>query len=172
MSGLVIIRERKSMAWRFGKHRQLHSTQSNSGEEGAALFEMAMVMPVALLVLTGLLSFATFINNNLELANATSLAGQYLALSRSTTAASDPCNVLYSSFEQVAPCLDPAKLTFQLTFNGGSPNNGTTCTSAATSMAQGANAQIIVKYPCTLGMYGVNFAPTCSLTSQITEIIQ
>ncbi len=145
--------------------------QRLSNDSGAQIVEMALVMPVTLIVLTGLLSFGTYINNNLELTNATSLAGQYLAESRSIT--TDPCSDTYTNIKQVAPALVPASMSFQLVLSGApTPYTGTTCASAATYMTQGATAQLTVTYPCSLAIYEVNLAPGCVLTSQITEIIQ
>ena len=137
------------------------------------MVELAFAIPMALVALTGFLSFVVFINNNLELANATSIAGQYLALSRSTTAAADPCNLLVNAFGQVSPALSQAK-TFTIKF-GGNPSNpytGVNCTAASAYMTQSATAQITVTYPCNLSIYGKNLAPSCVLTSQVTEIIQ
>jgi Flp pilus assembly protein TadG len=140
-------------------------------DSGAQIVEMALVMPVTLIVLTGLLSFGTYINNNLELTNATSLAGQYLAESRSIT--TNPCSDTYTNIQQVAPTLVPASMSFSLVLSGApAPYTGTTCSSAAAYMTQGATAQLTVTYPCSLAIYGANLAPGCVLTSQITEIVQ
>lgn len=158
--------------WRWNWARVCRTKPVPAGERGSATVELAMVMPVTLILLTGFLSFAVFINNDLELANATSIAGQYLSLNRGTTGAADPCKTTIQTFAQVAPYLQSTKLSFSFVFNGNSYPNATTCTAASAYMVQSATAQITVTYPCSLGIYGVNFAPTCALKSQVTEIIQ
>ncbi len=147
------------------------ASQPRSGERGSTSVETALVMPVLLVILTFLLSVGVYINKNLELSNATSLAGEYLSLSRSTTPASDPCLLVYNSFIQVAPYLTPANLSFTLTI-GGTAYTGTTCTSAASALTQGASATLNVTYPCTLVQFGKNLLPSCQLISQVTEIIE
>jgi hypothetical protein len=128
---------------------------------------------MALVALTGFLSFVVFINNNLELANATSIAGQYLALSRSTAGAADPCNLMVNAFKQVSPTLYQTT-TFTIKFSGNpsNPYTGVNCSAAAAYMTQSATARITVTYPCNLSIYGTNLAPSCVLQSQVTEIIQ
>jgi Flp pilus assembly protein TadG len=135
-------------------------------------------MPIALIVLTGLLSFGVYLNKSLELTNATSLAGQYLAVSRGSTAANtDPCAVFVSAFQNVAPFLQASSLSYSFAFTSVSPAftgnySGTSCTAAVAGMQQGASATINVTYPCSLGIYGIDLAPGCQLQSQVTEIIQ
>jgi len=145
-------------------------------QNGSSLAEFAFVLPVAMTILTFLLSMGAYINNSLELTNATSLSGQYLAASRSTTPAADPCNLVYTSFTQVSPSLVASGLTFKLvigpTIATGTTYTGTTCSAAAAAMLPNANAQLTVKYPCSLLSFVGDYLPSCALTSQITEIIQ
>jgi hypothetical protein len=112
-----------------------------------------------------------YMNKSLELTNATSLAGQYLAVNRGTTAAADPCALVATSYQSVAPYLQTSSLSFSFVLNG-TTYSGTSCTGGAAGMTQGASATIKVTYPCTLGIYGVDLAPGCILRSQVTEIIQ
>jgi hypothetical protein len=66
---------------------------------------------------------------------------------------------------------------FSFVLNGVS-YSGTTCSSssnttgAAANLVQGANATVIVSYPCVLKVYGANYAPTCNLHTQMTEYVQ
>ena len=36
----------------------------------------------------------------------------------------------------------------------------------------GAPAQVTATYPCNLSVYGISYAPGCTLTAQITEVVQ
>jgi Flp pilus assembly protein TadG len=149
----------------------------SSGERGAALVEMAVMVPIAMVMLTGLLQFGLYINNSLELQNATSLAAQYLSVNRGTTAAADPCNLTVTAFKQVSPFLNSSNVTFAFAFQpqgATSATNftGTSCTGAASLLTQAGTVTVQAKYPCSLAIYGQNIAPSCSLQAQVTEVIQ
>lgn len=149
----------------------------SAGERGSALVELAVMVPVAMVMLTGLLQFGLYINNSLELQNATSLAAQYLSVNRGTTAAADPCSLTAAAFKNVSPYLNSNNVTFSFAFQpqgAASATNytGTTCTGAASLITQGGTATVQAKYPCSLAIYGQNLAPSCSLQAQVTEVIQ
>ncbi len=147
----------------------LSFTRALVSESGNNAVETALVLPVALLVFTGLLSFGVYLNKSLELANSTSLSGQYLALNRGV---SDPCAMTVSAFEGTAPYLQPSSLSFSFVVNGVSFPNTTSCSGNAANTAKGDTVQIKVTYPCTFVIFLSNAAPGCPLTSQVTEIIQ
>lgn len=152
------------------KREKAASTRPGTARErGAALVEVAFVFPITLIVLTALLQFAVYINNSLELENATSLAGQYLALNRG---AANPCALTVSAFEGVESGLIPASLNFSFTLNGASFPNTTTCTAGSAQLTQGSNATVNVTYPCAIAIFNVNLTPTCTLAAQVTEVIQ
>jgi hypothetical protein len=122
------------------------------------------------------MAVTVYLNNQLELENATSIAGEYLSLNRGTTLAADPCNAFVTAFQQVSPSLYQTP-TYSITFtpfNGtaSSPYPGVNCTAASSYMTQRTSALITVTYPCSLAIYGINLVPGCTLTYQVTEIIQ
>jgi Flp pilus assembly protein TadG len=151
------------------------AAQIRADERGGSLVEMAVVLPIAMVVLTGLLQFGVYINQCLELQNGTSLAAQNLAISRGVT--TDPCNLTVSSFQAVSPFLNSSNATFSFVFTtptgtvGNYPNT-TSCTGGVADMTQGGTAQVTVNYPCSLAIFGKNFAPVCSIQAQVTEVIQ
>jgi Flp pilus assembly protein TadG len=59
------------------------------GEEGSALVEIALTMPMLLMVMTAICTFAIGFNNQLTLTSAVGSGAQYLQLIRTTT--TDPC---------------------------------------------------------------------------------
>jgi Flp pilus assembly protein TadG len=142
---------------------------------GQAMVEMALALPVLLLVLTGILTFGLAFNNYVLLTEATSIGARALAISRGAT--TDPCSTASSAVIAAAPLLAPASLSFSFVLNGSS-YTGTSCSSgssttgAAANLVQGANAVVTVTYPCSLAVYGANYAPHCSLQAQMTELIQ
>jgi Flp pilus assembly protein TadG len=144
-------------------------------ENGQAMVEMALVLPVLLLVVTGILTFGLAFNNYVLLTEATSIGARALAISRGAT--TDPCATASSAVIAAAPLLTPASLSFSFVLNGAtytctSCSSGSSTTGAAANLVQGANAIVTVTYPCSLAVYGANYAPHCSLQAQMTELIQ
>jgi Flp pilus assembly protein TadG len=154
-----------------------------SSEQGGALVEMALVTPIMLTILMGVFSFSIVLYQKLQLSSALTRGGSVLALERGD---SDPCSTTANAIYAAAPGLSKSslKLTFILggtnssgTISGGT-NYGTgttTCTAAGNggtaALQAGWPAQIQATYPCSFTMFALNLG-TCSLSSQITEVIQ
>ncbi|MGA8742290.1 MAG: TadE family protein [Terracidiphilus sp.] len=158
------------------------------GEQGSAMVEMALVMPVMLIMLTGIFSFSVVLYQKLQLAEAVSNAGRVMALERDDT---DPCATTAAALYAAAPALAQSNLTLTFTLGGtnsggtitgGTPYGGTkgsapTCTaagsggSATTTLQSGWPAQILATYPCTFTVYNNNLG-SCTVSTQISEVIQ
>ena len=54
----------------------------------------------------------------------------------------------------------------------GSGSSSSTTTGAAGNLTQGQAAVVTATYPCSLAVFGANYASSCSLSAQVTEIIQ
>ncbi|SNT19944.1 TadE-like protein [Granulicella rosea] len=153
----------------------LKSIRKLRDESGQAAVELAVSLPLLLLVVTGITTFGIALNNYQTLLNATSVGAQQLAISRGQT--TDPCSTTSTAVYNAAQNLTHANLGFKITINGVS-YTGTSCSAATTitgsaaNMVQGATAQVTVTYPCSLVVYKANYAPTCSLTAQSSELIQ
>jgi Flp pilus assembly protein TadG len=143
--------------------------QELQGESGQALIELATVLPVLLLLSTGVCAFGLTVNNYLMLVDGVNDGARQLVLSRSQT--SDPCATISAYVVSGAPRLDPTKLSFTFILNG-TPFTGRTCTSGAADLVQGQPAEVMATYPCSLAAYRYNFAPGCTLTAQTTELVQ
>jgi Flp pilus assembly protein TadG len=144
-------------------------------ETGQAMVEMALALPVLLLVVTGILTFGLAYNNYVELTEATNVGARALAISRGAT--TDPCATAAQAVIAAAPLLVAGNLTFSFQLNGTnytgtSCNSSSSTTGAAGNLVQGGNAVVTVNYPCSLAVYGANYAPNCSLQAQITELVQ
>jgi Flp pilus assembly protein TadG len=148
---------------------------SGNHEQGQALVEMALLLPILLLVVTAIFTFGLAFNNYVMLTEATSVGARALAISRGQT--TDPCATASAAVYTAAPLLVASNLSFTLVLNGTS-YTGTSCSSgssttgAAGNLVQGDNAVLTVTYPCSLGVYGANYAPNCSLRAQMTELVQ
>jgi len=144
-------------------------------ERGASVIEVALVMPILLLVVTGICTFGIALNNYLMLTDATSIGARLLAISRNQT--TDPCAYTVPAVYNAAPLLTQSSFSFTWVFT--EPNGtvdgtytGTSCTKAAAYMQPSEAAQMTVTYPCSLAVYGVNYSPGCTLKAQTTELIQ
>jgi Flp pilus assembly protein TadG len=144
-------------------------------EEGQALVEFALCLPLLMLIVTGIITFGIALHNYLEMTNAVSIGARLLAVSRGQT--TDPCADTATAVYRAAPFLTPARLGFTFVLNGTS-YTGATCSSPSTSqgaagnLVQGAAAQVTATYPCNLSVFGVNYSPGCTLTVQTTELVQ
>ena len=144
-------------------------------ENGQAMVEMALVLPILLLVVTGILTFGIAFNNYVLLTEATGIGARTLAISRGAT--TDPCATASSAIIAAAPLLTPANLSFTFVLNGAtytgvSCSSGSSTTGAAGNLVQGTNAVVTVNYPCSLAVFGANYAPQCSLRAQMAELVQ
>jgi hypothetical protein len=89
----------------------------------------------------------------------------------------DPCNLAYTAVTNAAPMLNLNSSDFTISLDG-QAESGSSCSSssytsgAASYMVQGTPATVTVKYPCSLGIYGANLVPSCTMTATLTEIMQ
>jgi len=138
---------------------------------------MALVLPILMLVLTGIFSFGIAMANYMQLTEAVDVGGRQLAISRGM--GGDICAAAVTAIQNAAPSLNPANMTFTIVLNGDNVG-GTTCNTAAAIADMAAavkatppgSAQVTVTYPCNLAIYGRNLVPSCHLTAQTTELVQ
>ena len=152
------------------------------GERGGALVELALTMPMMLVMVTGIYSFGVYLRQSLQLTDAVSIGGQYLSIRLGNTL--DPCADVYTAVTNAAAGLNPALMTFTITLNTTSYpfTQGATvsCSSPSSNSAGYSTGNLIlgdpvkvnVTYPCSLAIYGKNLVPGCTITAQITEIEQ
>jgi hypothetical protein len=162
-----------------------NSAGSSASEDGNALVEFAMVAPVMLMIMMGIIVIGSTMSNYLQLIEATASAARTVAVSRSNTL--NPCNTVASAVSSGAPLLNSSNLTYTLALNNSAGTNlGTygpktgslTCSSASYTsgapsyLQQGGSAVVTVTYPCNLSIYGKNYWSGCTLQAQTTEMIQ
>lgn len=137
------------------------------GEDGNALIEIAMVMPVFLAFITGIGSFAIALSNQIILIQATGSGGQYLQEIRTST--TNPCKDTFTAIENASPSLASANIGLTLTMDGNTPINATTCSGKQTQLVQGSAVTVATTYPCSLSVYGIKFLTSCQLSASVTE---
>jgi Flp pilus assembly protein TadG len=147
-----------------------------SGDQGSALIEFAMLLPVLLLLTTGILVFGVAMNNYLQLTNAVSIGARTLAVSAQMVL--DPCATASTAITNAAPNLNASNFTFTYTLNG-TTYNGTSCSSSTTStgaagnLASGTTVTVTATYPFNLSVFGKIFSQSNAvLSATSTELVQ
>jgi Flp pilus assembly protein TadG len=144
-------------------------------QNGSSMIEFALVLPVMLMAMMGIAAFGMALNNYISLTNATGVAARQLALSRGQT--TDPCKLAANAVYGAAPLLSQSSIVIVTTING-NIFKGNTCSSSSTTtgaagdMTQGTTVTLTASFPCTLNVYGKNYAPSCTMTAQTAEMIQ
>lgn len=144
-------------------------------EEGSALVEMAVVLPVMMLLITGTCSLGIILNNYLVLTNAVQTGAMQVAVDAGQSPL-DPCSVAANAIVAAAPTLKAANITYKFNFNGTSagPFTGTsasTCSSDNQYLTQGTMVTVTASYPTQLIIFG--WTPsTLNLTTTTAELAQ
>jgi Flp pilus assembly protein TadG len=155
------------------------------GEEGSTLVEMAFVLPILLIVLTGIFSFGLILNQYRVLTNAVNNGSRAFAMSASTDGATsmmdsgDPCKYSATIIQSAASNLSASNLTYTITYTTYKTSAVTTYTGTGASapscagliMSQYDIVQIKAVYPVTPIMFG-SLTSSLSLTAQSAELVQ
>jgi len=136
-----------------------------SADQGGALVEMALVVPVLMALLTGIFAVGLTMNTQVNLTQAVGVGANYLQQIRTTTA--DPCGDVLTAMKNAAPGLVASKISLTLTMSGGT-GTGSTCASAAGDLGQGLPQTVYATYPCTLLIYGTHWTTACQLAAKVT----
>ena len=145
--------------------RRSVSSRLVTGEAGSALIEVAVVSPVLLMMVFGILQFGVVMNTNVTLNDAVRVSSRTLALTRGTP---DPCATAVTKLKNVAQGFTTASLNITVTVNGTAygPSNSPSCSGQGTTMVTGADAAVEATYPCTAVIYGVDYMPSCRLRAK------
>jgi Flp pilus assembly protein TadG len=148
----------------------------HADEAGNALIEFAMVLPMLLILTTGILMFGIAMNNYLALTNGVSIGARTVAVNAGLTL--DPCSVAAQSIIAASPGLVASNLKFTYTFNGIGAS-GTSCPSASVSsgaagnLTSGSTVTVTATYPLNLSVFGTNYSASgAKLTATSTELVQ
>jgi Flp pilus assembly protein TadG len=116
------------------------------GEDGAALVEIAIALPLMLLMLTGAVSYSMAFYNWQQLQNAVSTAAQ--ALAATAGVAANPCSQAVSQVEAALPGWTASNLTYTVVITNAAgtattygPNAGSLSCAAAGSGGTAATAE-------------------------------
>jgi Flp pilus assembly protein TadG len=146
-----------------------------SDERGSSIVELAVCLPILMIIVTGITSFGIAINNYITLTNAVEIGGRQLAILRGNT--TDPCSDVKTTIAAASALLKSTNLNYTFNLNGTPYTSSTSptsssCPSGTALLSQGKPMTVTVTYPCTLLIYGKNLMPSCTLTAQVTELEQ
>lgn len=141
-------------------------TLLGSGQEGSALIEIALTMPMLLAVITAIFTFGVGFNNQLTLTSAVGAGAQYLQLIRTTT--TDPCKDTLTALSNAAQSLKSSSISLSFNFDGVAVT-GNSCAGDQVDLVQGEPVTVTATYPCVLAIYGTKFTNACQLSAKVTE---
>jgi Flp pilus assembly protein TadG len=164
----------------------MERTRVEKGESGQSLVEFALVFPVIILVLAGIMMLGIIMNQYQILTYATGQGARAFALavaqtSFTPTAASDVCEYTYDIATQNMPSLTTSNVTMTITFTPGSQStksaqtwsnvNGTSGCSGFSLNGNDINSVVTVQvsYPATSPVFFGVKAMTAALNASATE---
>ncbi|MGA7107635.1 MAG: TadE/TadG family type IV pilus assembly protein [Terracidiphilus sp.] len=148
--------------------------------EGSALVEMAVVLPVMMVLITGTCSLGLVLNDYLVLTNAVQSGAMQVAVSAGQSGL-DPCNVAATAISGAAPTLGATNITYSFNFSGApsgqtgqGPFKGTTastCTTYNAYLSANSSFTVTAKYPIQMFIFG--WSPqSFSLQTQSVQMVQ
>lgn len=116
-------------------------------ENGAAAVEFALVVPILIVLLLGIIEFGLAFSAQLQVTNAAREAARVMAIQNSTSAAS-------SAALAAAPSLNPAMTASEVAYG-----ITTSAGAAASSCSAGGTVTVTIRYPYRFlsGMFGAGY---------------
>ena len=138
------------------------------------MIEMALILPVLLLLIAGIVKFGLVYNNHIILTDSVRVGSRQLALGRGLP---DACAPAVNRLKASAHNLDLNQLVVDApVFSSASSKCGDIPDGAGGfaggTMAGGDAATISASYPCQLTVFGIDFFPNCRLRASATEAVE
>ncbi|HEY6981081.1 TadE/TadG family type IV pilus assembly protein [Reyranella sp.] len=134
---------------------------------GVSAIEFAIVAPVFVALVTGMLKFGIALSHYLILTSAAAQGAMTLALSRGT---STPYTTTTTAITNAAPSLTSSSITITTRINGTACSDDSGC---STALVAGQSAQVTLTYPCDLTVMGINYkSGGCTLSASTAQIVQ
>jgi Flp pilus assembly protein TadG len=137
---------------------------------GATAVEFALLAPLLLFMLFGIIQFGMVLNNYVELTDSVRNGARNFAISRAS-ASGTPYSTTVSAISAGAPNLTAGSIVITIRVNGTACTTDSGCTTALSSAA-GQTAYVSATYPCNLTIMNVNFASGCTLTATTSDLIE
>ena len=100
-----------------------------SDNNGSALVEMAVVLPLMLVLITGMMSMGIVLNNYLVLSHASDIGARYLALNQGSfanTAAGNPCIMAAQQIQAASTAIPAGSISYEIGLTTAPPSPTTT----------------------------------------------
>jgi Flp pilus assembly protein TadG len=137
---------------------------------GSPAVEFALIAPLLLMLLMGIIQFSITFNNYIELTEAVRTGARNFAISRAIASAT-PYSTTVSTIDASAGNLTAASITVTVSVAGTACSTDAAC-STALSTAAGETAAVTATYPCNLSVMGKNFLPSCTLQSKTSDLVE
>jgi Flp pilus assembly protein TadG len=128
--------------------------QRKSSDSGQAIVEFALILPVLLLIVLGIIQFGRLYSNDETITNATRAGARVAAVSRT---ASDPVGATIQAVKNAAPNLDPSQVTVTVT--------------PAPPWQPGSSVTVTATYPYSIDLLGM-VVKSGTLSSSTTERVE
>lgn len=139
-------------------------------EQGGAMVELALCLPILLIMLTGIYSVGTLLQQNTQLIDSVNVGAIDLAINGSALGTTgDPCALASQDIINTSPFLNTSQMTFSFVLNG-TTYPGTSCSGVA--LTSGNTMQVTVTYPCSIAIYLAPVTTACAINATLSEIIQ
>jgi Flp pilus assembly protein TadG len=163
----------------------------DSDSKGSALVEMAVVLPLMLLLITGMMSMGIVLNNYLVLAHASDIGARYLALNQgqfTNGATGNPCIMAANQIVAASTAIPASSISYEIgittpppspttTWYGSSSGTGSYSTSTncgatgSGNLQSGGTVTVSIQYPIAPIIIFWSHH-TINLTATTTEIVQ
>jgi Flp pilus assembly protein TadG len=140
-------------------------------ERGQAVVELALVLPLMLLLLLGIVQFGTVFRDYIALTDATRVGARQGSVSRSIQPPADRETTIVARVKKAGVNLDPNKMTVSVELRDPVTGAVLTPNSADTSWVQNGDVTVRATYPFRISLIGMVFY-TGILQSRTTERIE
>ena len=153
----------------------------NSESEGGALVEMALILPMMMVLITGMYSLGMALSYYMILTNAVSAGARAFAISPEVSITSggksvpisDPCAYAIQMATQAAPTINSTAITYKFTYTPAGSSTSTTYTTTCSGLTTnvGDFVQMQASYPYSLILYGFN-PGALNIQARSAEVMQ
>jgi Flp pilus assembly protein TadG len=162
--------------------RRARRVPALSSESGGSLVEFAIVLPMMMVLITGMYTFGIALSNYVMLTNAVGAGARAFAISPAvtintgsgTTTITDPCAYAIQMATQSTPTIPAGGVTYTISYtplSTGKTTTYTTGTCKGIATAVGDTVQLQALYPYNFVFYGVQ-PGTLNLQARSAELVQ
>ncbi len=138
-------------------------------EEGSQIVEIALLLPIVLMIVTGLWQLGLVYSDMIALTQAAAAGAQVLQSDRLSTS-NDPCADTYNAIVNASPRLVASNISLTISINNHSPVTGNSCSGNQSQLAMGGPVTVQVNYPYRVSIYGISLKTGTMSSGTLSEI--